>query len=102
MNKEKKKKEEKNRNRLSKLWILLFFLFINSLILYTWSKVQSQNVVYAIANETAKNKQLVNMKNGLTIELNHLLSPERITTIAKQQLGLNPPTQEQVRYITTD
>jgi cell division protein FtsL len=64
------------------------------LFFYTWCRVQNVRFGYEISNEMNHQKKLVVYQNNLKIELARLKSPERITQIAKQQLGLIMPTAE--------
>jgi cell division protein FtsL len=76
------------------LWFLIMSLFILELFFYTWCRVQNVRFGYEISNEMSHQKKLVVYQNNLKIELARLKSPERITQIAKQQLGLIMPTAE--------
>ena len=76
------------------LWFLIMSLFILELFFYTWCRVQNVRFGYEISNEMNHQKKLVAYQNNLKIELARLKSPERITQIAKQQLGLIMPTAE--------
>jgi cell division protein FtsL len=76
------------------LWFLIMSLFILELFFYTWCRVQNVRFGYEISNEMNHQKKLVVYQNNLKIELARLKSPERITQIAKQQLGLIMPTAE--------
>ena len=76
------------------LWFLIMSFFILELFFYTWCRVQNVRFGYEISNEMNHQKKLVAYQNNLKIELARLNSPERITQIAKQQLGLIMPTAE--------
>jgi cell division protein FtsL len=74
------------------VWMIIMSVFILELLFYTWCRVQNVNHGYEISNETSSQKQLMAYQNNLNIELAHLKSPDRLSQIAKQQLGLIMPT----------
>jgi cell division protein FtsL len=76
------------------LWFLIMSVFILEMFFYTWCRVQNVRFGYEISNEMNHQKKLIAYQNNLKIELARLKSPERITQIAKQQLGLIMPTAE--------
>ncbi|UCG07803.1 MAG: cell division protein FtsL [Desulfobacterales bacterium] len=91
--------KQKRKDRLSKysaIWILMMGLFIGELLFYTWCRVQSIQVKYVISQETERQQHLTTLRDNLKIELAHLKSPQRITAIAKNQLGLIKPTSTQM------
>ena len=73
--------------------ILTEFLF------FTWCRVQTIGAGYEISRETQRHQDLINFQNNLKVEMARLKSPERIAKIAKNQLGLITPTQEQMIII---
>jgi cell division protein FtsL len=76
------------------LWFLIMSFFILELFFYTWCRVQNVRFGYEISNEMNAQKKLAAYQNNLKVELARLKSPERITQIAKEQLGLIMPTAE--------
>ena len=76
--------------------MMILSLFISELLLYTWARVQCVNIGYEINTATRKNIDLKAIKKNIQIELARLKSPERISKIAKERLGLITPTPEQV------
>ncbi len=70
-------------------------LFIVELLFYTWCRVQSIQVRYEFSELTADQERLVMLQDNLKIELARLKSPQRISKIAKEQLGLILPTNKQ-------
>jgi cell division protein FtsL len=74
-------------------------LFIAELLFYTWSRVQCVQIRYEISEITANQKQLERLQDNLKIELARLKAPQRISEIAKQQLGLVAPTSKQLIVI---
>ncbi len=81
------------------IWIIFMAVFISELFLYTWCRVNSIGVGYEISKETKKQHELIALQNNLKIELASLKSPERISKIAKDQLGLKSPTKSQTIII---
>ena len=77
------------------IWIIFMAVFIAELFLYTWCRVNCIDVGYDISRETKKQNEFIALQNNLKIELASLKSPERISKIAKDQLGLNAPTKSQ-------
>jgi len=78
------------------VWIILMFFFIVELLFYTWCRVQNVRIGYEITQALAQHQQLVTMHNNLKIETARLKSPERISKIAREQLGLTTPSPGQV------
>ncbi|UCE51945.1 MAG: cell division protein FtsL [Desulfobacterales bacterium] len=88
-------KKTKRRYRNPKILVtgfMLMGLFIGELLFYTWCRVQSVQIKYEISQETQRHQNLAALRDNLKIELAHLKSPQRIATIAKNQLGLIKPT----------
>jgi len=81
------------------IWIIFMAVFIAELFLYTWCRVNCIDVGYEISRETKKQHELIALQNNLKIELASLKSPERISKIAKDQLGLKAPTKSQTIVI---
>ena len=70
-------------------------IFIAELLVYTWCRVQSTQVGYEITRAAEIQQQRMTLHNNLKIELARLKSPERITKIAREHLGLVVPKPEQ-------
>ena len=81
------------------IWIIFMAVFIAELFLYTWCRVNYIDVGYEISEENKKQNELIALQNNLKIELASLKSPERISKIAKDQLGLKAPTKSQTIII---
>ena len=92
-----KRRKKKTRNlKLLATCLIFMGLFIGELLFYTWCRVQSIQVRYEISELTANQDQLAMMQDNLKIELARLKSPQRIAKIAKDQLGLILPTNQQL------
>ncbi len=79
--------------------LIFMGLFITELLVYTWSRVQCIQVRYEISELAADQQRLVMLQENLKIELARLKAPQRIASIAKQQLGLVAPTSKQLIVI---
>ena len=91
-----KKTTDHDKKRHTGVWIVLMSFFIAELLFYTWCRVQNVRIGYEITHASAQHRQLVAMQNNLKIETAHLKSPERISKIAREQLGLTMPSPKQV------
>ena len=80
-------------------WLMLMALFIIEMFAYAWCRVQCVNIGYAIGRANDRSRELLSLQNNLTIELEHLKSPERIAKIAREHIGLVKPSQEQMVII---
>ena len=91
----------KNIRKPNATGILIIFMtiFLSELLFFTWCRVQTIGTGYEISRETQRHQDLINFQNNLKVELARLKSPERIAKIAKNQLGLITPTQEQMIII---
>ena len=95
-----RKTRKKNGNvKITGIWIIFMAVFIVELFIYTWCRVNCIGVGYEISEETKKQHELMALQNNLKIELASLKSPERISKIAKNQLGLKAPTKSQMIVI---
>jgi cell division protein FtsL len=92
-----KRNRENIRNlKAAGFWIGIMLIFIAELLFYTWSRVQCVQLGYEISNAAEIQRTRATLQNNLKIELARLKSPERIATIAKNQLGLIIPTPSKV------
>jgi len=91
------KKKSKHRNpKYAAVWLMMMGIFIGELLFYTWCRVQCIQVKYVISQQTERQQRLTTLRDNLKIELAHLKSPQRITTIAQSQLGLIKPKPKQM------
>ena len=81
------------------LGLVLMALFIGELLFYTWCRVQYVQIKYEISKATRRQQQLIAMQDNLKVEQANLRSPQRIATIARDQLGLIKPTSKQMVMI---
>jgi cell division protein FtsL len=94
----RRKKRVRNPKTLA-VGLIFMGLFITELLFYTWCRVQSIQVRYEIAELTTDQERMARLQDNLKIELARLKSPQRISKIAKQQLGLVAPTSKQLIII---
>ena len=80
-------------------WIVLLFIFIALLLVYTWCRVQYVQTGYEISKAVKINEKRIARNNNLKIEHAYLKSPERIARKAKEKLGLIMPTAKQIIVI---
>ncbi len=78
------------------LWLFLMAFLLGELLFYTWCRIQCVKVGYEIVDYQEACGRLLTRQNELNIELASLKSPERISEIAREKLGLVTPTSEQV------
>lgn len=88
--------------RLTGTWMIFLLIFISQLLFYTWCRVQCIRIGYEIAREAENYQQLQAIQNRMKIELERLRSPERISGIARKQLGLISPEPHQIIEIPAD
>ncbi len=95
----KKNSGKKLDKKTARVWLIVMSLFLSELFFYTWCRVQFTRVGYDISKGAKEQQRLFTLQRNLNIELARLKSPERVETIARQQLNLITPTPEQVMII---
>jgi cell division protein FtsL len=95
----RKTPKKKSDTKITGIWIIFMVVFIVELFINTWCRVNCIGVGYEISKETKTHHELIALQNNLKIELASLKSPERISKIAKDQLGLKVPTKGQMIVI---
>ncbi len=81
--------------QVATLMIIIFFWF-SAVFARTWCGVRCRRIGYEIARERIRTAKLLDMKKKLDIERVHLMSPENLGRIAREELGLITPRPEQV------
>lgn len=103
-------KQEASRNRVGKnrispvkpwRWLLIIFILMAELFVYTGTRVECTNAGYEIVRAETVLKKNISYKKQLTIELERLSTPERISGIATTRLGLFRPGLDSVVYLGT-
>jgi hypothetical protein len=86
---------KKTTNNLAVIWLAIMLVFIAELFAYTWCRVQSIRVGYAIAAENRRYQHQGVIRKKLTVELAHMKSPKRVEALGRQ-LGLVTPSARQI------
>ena len=81
------------------IWISVMVIFISELLLYTWCRVQTVQLGYAISQLRQTQHKRTTMQKNLKIEFARLKSPDRIVNIATNRLGLIMPTSKNIIVI---
>ena len=76
--------------------MLLIIFFIFELLLYTWIRVEQTYTGKRIFQATREQKANLKYQSELMVEKERLSSPERIMTIARDNLNLHTPAPEQI------
>ena len=87
----KYKKKETAENGKHGIYLILLGLFILEFFFFAWCRVQCAKTGYAISEETARHQKLLSLQRNFKIELARLKSPERLSRIARNRLGLISP-----------
>ena len=95
----KRKKRKRPNPKTLAIWLVLMGLFIGELLFYTWCRVQYVQVKYDISRAIRRQQQLIALQDNLKIEQANLKSPQRIATIARDQLGMIKPTSKHMVMI---
>ena len=77
-------KKDTRRIKDIRTWIVLLFVFIALLLVYTWCRIQFVQVGYEISKAVKINEKRIARNNNLKIEHAYLKSPERIARKAKE------------------
>jgi cell division protein FtsL len=89
--------QPKRRNaKTMVLWVALLCIVIVELLGYAWVRMQCIGVGYEISALTKEQQKLNELQANLKVELARLKSPQRITKIAQEKLGLTMPTPKQM------
>ena len=81
------------------VWLLLLCALIAELLGYTWVRVQCVRVGYEIAVLNRETLRLNELQDNFKLELARLRSPQRITKIAREKLGLTMPAPRQMMVL---
>ncbi|MBL0716268.1 MAG: hypothetical protein JJV98_21520 [Desulfosarcina sp.] len=86
---------EKTSANPTVICLVIMLVFIAELFAYTWCRVQSTRVGYAIATENRSYQHQNVIRKKLAVELAHMKSPKRIEALGRQ-LGLVAPSTRQI------
>ena len=90
---------KKDTKKISAPWLVLVFIFICELFIYTGIRVDCTRNRFQISQAEQLEKKSQAYQKELIIELERLGSPERIARIARTRLALDMPEQNQVVYM---
>ena len=80
---------------------LLAMVVVSGLaISHVWTRLKAIEYGYKISKAAKRRARLLELNRRLRIEVALLKSPARITRIATEELGLRPPTPEQIRRLS--
>jgi cell division protein FtsL len=85
--------------RASLAAILAVGLLVGASLIYVWSRTEVVREGYALSRLAKEIKSSSSRAEQLRAEALSLRAPERIEAIAKERLGLQYPTQEQIRIV---
>ena len=94
-----KKQQNNGNSKKTFTWICFLIILTAEGFVFTWSRVQCTATGYALTRLQDEYNRLMSLEKNLIIERAHLRSPERITAIATQRMGLKMPDQNQILTI---
>jgi cell division protein FtsL len=84
-----------DRPRLTPVFIAIVLVAVLSLV-FVWSRLQAINLEYDISRIESQIRADKEDIKGLSLEVAHLGSHQRIESLARQELGLRLPTPGQI------
>jgi cell division protein FtsL len=87
--------ERKGNDGLVTSVLFTIAILVSASLFYTWSRVEVVKIGYEIFNANAEMRRLDQENKELILEIATLKSPKRIERIAREELGLIPPKEEQ-------
>ena len=79
--------------------MMLGILLTGTVLFYVWSRLEVVRLNYAILEASKEEKRLYLKNERFKVELATLMSPSRLSYLAKNQLKLKDPSQHQVIYM---
>ncbi|MFH1156986.1 MAG: hypothetical protein V1793_24585 [Pseudomonadota bacterium] len=100
----KSNRKNKTRSRFlvgthSGLWLVVVFVLMCELFVYTAARVDCTRKEFEIARVKSARSRAIAYQKELTIEHDRLCSPDRISNIAENRLGLVRPQTDRVIYL---
>lgn len=80
-------------------WLVLISILLCELLFYTWVRVESTQTVFRISKAQYDQKEIKSYNEALSLEKATLISPERISKIARSELNLSIPRPDQIIYL---
>lgn len=94
---------EKVSTRIKYSNFIVFTLVLMAVaLIYVWSHIHMTELEYMVAAEMSIKEKLVEEQTKLKVEIATLKSPQRLETIAKEQLQMTYPTRDQVIMLNND
>ena len=82
------------------LWLLIIFILFAELMVYTWIRTESTQVLLRISKAEEHLLEKRSYHKTLLAEMEWLKSDARITRIARNRLNLSTVTMEQTIYLS--
>ena len=95
-------RHKSNTHRSTGKWLVLISILLCELMFYTWVRVESTQTVFRISKARHDQKESMSYNEALALEKATLISPERISGIARSSLNLSVPRPDQIIYIFGD
>ncbi|HET6460364.1 MAG TPA: cell division protein FtsL [Syntrophales bacterium] len=83
-------------------FIVVTLVLMAVALIYVWSHIHMTELEYMVAAEMSIKEKLVEEQTKLKVEIATLKSPQRLETIAKEQLQMTYPTRDQVIILNND
>ena len=95
---------QRDPGRLRGLWRLVAIVlpFAAAVFAYTWVHEQGLEAGYRIEALEKRLEDLLQEERLLKLEATRLTRPERLSALALEQLGMAPPTLEQMIFLSTE
>lgn len=88
--------ERKGNDGLVTAVLISLTILIAAFLFYTWSRVEAVKIGYEIFNADTEMRRLDQENKEMILEIATLKSPKRIERIAREELKLLPPKDEQI------
>jgi len=82
------------------LWAIPLLVMLS--ILTVWTRLETVELTYSINQLGATERALQQERARAEVRLASVRSPRRLEPIARDRMGLRPPTTEQIIYIRSD
>ena len=74
-------------------------LLTGTILFYVWSRVEVVRLNYAILEASKEERKFFMHHERLKVELAKLLTPSRLSSLAKNKLNLKDPSHRQIIYM---
>lgn len=95
---------QRDTGRVLGLWrvVAIVLPFAAAVFLYTWVHEQGLEAGYRIEQLERRLEELLQEERLLELEATRLTRPERLSALALEELGMAPPTLEQMVFLTSE